>query len=43
MSSGQVLDDAVALKQTVASAKKAGLPVIAAEKLNEEIEKQEAK
>ena len=43
MSCCQVLDDAVALKQTVTSAKKAGLPVITAEKLDEEIEKQEAK
>lgn len=43
MSSCQVLDDAVALKQTVASARKAGLPIIVAERLDEDIEKQEAK
>uniref|UniRef100_A0A7S3L8J5 Conserved Oligomeric Golgi complex subunit 6 C-terminal domain-containing protein n=1 Tax=Amphora coffeiformis TaxID=265554 RepID=A0A7S3L8J5_9STRA len=43
MTSCQVLDDTIALKQTVTAAKKAGLAVVTAEKLDEEIEKTEAK
>ena len=43
MSSCQVLDDTNALKQTVVAAKKAGLAVVTAEKLDEDIEKTEAK
>ena len=41
MASCQVLDDTIALKRTVEAARKAGLPAIAAEKLEEEIEKTE--
>lgn len=43
MTSCQVLDDTAALKSTVVAAKKAGLAVFTAEKLDEEIEKTEEK
>ena len=43
MATCEVLDDTIALKQTVAAAKKAGLSIVAAEKLEENIEKTEIK
>ena len=43
ITSCQILDDTIALKQTVTAAKKAGLAIVTAEKLDEDIEKTEAK